>query len=166
MPKNKANHSETRRDDWETPKWLFDKLNEVFDFKVDLAASESSSKCSVYCDDFFSMTQEDFAEVNRGYNWCWCNPPYAPHLLNWCQDLPTKVNHAVLLIPASTGNQWWHRFVWPKATYVCFIKGRLIFEGAPQVAQFDSALVIFGKLFYAAQLKTLKEIGVVVQTVQ
>ena len=114
MPKNKANHTETRRDDWETPQWLFDKLDKAFAFRVDLAASESSSKCNAYCDDFFAMTREDFKSYNNGYYWQWCNPPYGEKyggLEKWLTEIPEKVQNAVVLIPAAPGNQWWHRVV-------------------------------------------------------
>lgn len=150
MPKNQANYTETRRDDWETPDSLFKSLDEVFHFEVDLAASAENTKCSKYIalgdDDngFFDFGREDF--MSR--RWAWCNPPYGADfggLELWITEIANKVPKAVVLIPAAPGNKWWHRVVWPYATSVTFLEGRLTFGGAPQVAQFDSVLLTLGR---------------------
>lgn len=151
MPRNKANHSETRRDDWRTPKDLFDSLNSVFHFAMDLAANASNALCPEYCsnedgdDGFFDFTARDFDRLAD--RWCWCNPPYGPR----CSDLPVwipaireRVPKALVLIPAASGNVWWAKHVWPYAISVTFIRGRLTFDGASQGAQFDSALIALG----------------------
>ena len=152
MPKNKANHSETRRDDWGTPQDLFDSLNRAFNFAVDLAADEHNTKCAEYCsaengdNGFFDLRVEDFEHLD--YKWCWCNPPYGHKyggLEKWITEIHTKVSKALVLIPAATGNKWWQRAVWSKARSITFIKGRLRFDGAPEVAQFDSTLITLGR---------------------
>lgn len=152
MPKNKANYTETRRDDWGTPRDLFDSLNSVFKFAVDLAADEHNTKCAEYCsiengdNGFFDLRFEDFEHLDD--KWCWCNPPYGREyggLEKWITEIYTKVPKSVVLIPAAAGNKWWQRAVWPNARSITFIRGRLVFEGAPQVAQFDSALLALGR---------------------
>jgi phage N-6-adenine-methyltransferase len=151
MPKNNANHTETRRDDWGTPKDLFESLNNVFNFAVDLAADANNTLCPDYCskeeDDngFFDCSSKVFEHlVDR---WCWCNPPYGESknsLAHWITEISERVPKTLVLIPSATGNKWWHTVVWPKAKFIIFIRGRLQFEGAPQVAQFDSVLLALG----------------------
>lgn len=34
--------------DWETPQWLFDRLNQIFTFQLDACASEKNKKCEKY----------------------------------------------------------------------------------------------------------------------
>lgn len=162
MAKNKANYTETRRDDWETPDSLFNSLDEVFHFEVDLAASSENTKCPSYCalgsedNGFFDFTWDDFRAVD---GWCWCNPPYGNDfggLEKWIKEIHDKVRKAVVLIPAAPGNKWWHRTVWPEATSVTFLKGRLTFGGAPQVAQFDSVLLTLGYQGYCTKAETAK----------
>ena len=36
------------RDDWSTPQWLFDKLNDEFHFDLDPCANEQNHKCENY----------------------------------------------------------------------------------------------------------------------
>ena len=47
----------------------------------------------------------------------------------------------VLLLPARTDTQWWHRYV--SQGEIRFLKGRLRFEGGAHCAPFPSAIVIF-----------------------
>jgi phage N-6-adenine-methyltransferase len=168
VAKNKANYTETRRDDWETPDSLFRSLDEVFHFEVDLAASAENTKCLKYIaisdDDngFFDFTRQDFIEI-MGTGWAWCNPPYGADfggLEKWITEIASKVPGAVVLIPAAPGNKWWHRVVWPKATSITFLKGRLTFDGAPQVAQFDSVLLTLGHHCTTTEFAKLLEHGV------
>lgn len=35
-------------DMWETPQWLFDKLNSEFNFNLDVCAVPENAKCAVY----------------------------------------------------------------------------------------------------------------------
>ena len=42
------------RDDWETPQWLFDKLNKQYEFKFDCCATKDNSKCNFCSDDFLN----------------------------------------------------------------------------------------------------------------
>ena len=46
---------EVRRDDWETPKGLFDYLDSRFDFEIDAAASKENALLSAF------WTEEDDA---------------------------------------------------------------------------------------------------------
>lgn len=170
MPKNKANHTETRRDDWGTPFDLFKSLNSVFNFAVDLAADANNALCADYCsieDDngFFDCSSKVFEHlVDR---WCWCNPPYSERyggLPKWITTIRERIPKALVLIPAAPGNQWWHKVVWPYVIAITFIRGRLQFEGAPQGAQFDSALLVVGKNAHIDPLEQAKllEFGVFV----
>ena len=48
-----------------------------------------------------------------------------------------------MLIPARTDTVWWHTAL-SVCSCVCFIKGRLRFQGAPSSAPFPSALLYWG----------------------
>jgi site-specific DNA-methyltransferase (adenine-specific) len=43
----------SQTDNWATPQWLFDKLNEEFGFTLDPCASKENAKCAKY------FTKED-----------------------------------------------------------------------------------------------------------
>ena len=45
----------SERDDWETPRWLFDELNSVWNFTLDAASSDENALCERH------FTKEDDA---------------------------------------------------------------------------------------------------------
>ena len=137
----------SEKQDWETPKKLFDKLNDEFHFQTDVAASKENSKCSNYVDsekDALSISWEDLGNI-------FCNPPYERTLQDafikkaYEESLKTN-NKIVVLIPARTDTVRWHEHIFGKAE-VRFLKGRVRFEenGIPRKhgATFPSALVIY-----------------------
>jgi site-specific DNA-methyltransferase (adenine-specific) len=54
----------SNKDDWETPKWLFDRLDGIFHFQLDAAASANNRKCQRY-----------FDETNRWFGHLGCRAP-------------------------------------------------------------------------------------------
>jgi hypothetical protein len=57
----------------------------------------------------------------------WLNPPYGPKVGQWLERLGDHGN-GISLVFARTETDWFHRFVWPKATAVLFLRGRLHFH--------------------------------------
>lgn len=79
----------------------------------------------------------------------WLNPPYGPEAADWLRKLAEHGN-GIALIYARTETAWWFESVWPKATGVLFLLGRLYFHrpnGAK--AKFNggapSALIAYGQ---------------------
>lgn len=141
MPTGKAQYS-SKTIEWETPQDLFDDLNDEFQFTLDAAASESNTKCERY------FTKED-----NGLAQSWqservfCNPPYGRELGRWVAKAFAEVYQrycplAVLLLPARTDVEWFHRYVYHKAE-IRFIEGRLRYGGSKYNAPFPSMIVIF-----------------------
>lgn len=158
--------------DRETPQALFDLLNEEFEFDLDLAAEAHNTKCQRYFGpDHADPTRRD-ALRNEWTPFCgWLNPPYGeaetpcksackkklcatrgyhnliyrPGIHDFTAKAVVEAQHGatvVELVPVRTGSEWWQTLV-PKADLVRFLKGRLTFEGMPDSAPFDSALIIF-----------------------
>jgi site-specific DNA-methyltransferase (adenine-specific) len=128
------------KDDWETPKYLFDQLDDEFHFVRDPCANDSNAKCMSY------FTREEDGLVQ---DWSpgpvFCNPPYGREVGKWMQKAYEESLRGVLvvcLVPSRTDTIWWHSWVEGKAE-VRFIKGRVKFQGAPSGAPFPSAIVIF-----------------------
>lgn len=68
----------SKKQDWETPKKLFDELNDEFYFQTDVAANKENSKCLNYIDseeDALSISWENLGTI-------FCNPPYESKLQN------------------------------------------------------------------------------------
>lgn len=132
----------SQKDDWETPKDFFEKLDKHFNFEWDLAASNNNSKCSKFFTKENSALKEDWGGLN---GWLWCNPPYGKELRHWVKKASESRANVVMLIPARTDTSYWHDYIFDKAKVV-FLRGRLKFEvdGEPKdAAPFPSALVIF-----------------------
>ena len=180
MTRNNCNHTETRREDWGTPRDLFHWLDSDdgcgFNFAGDLAADGKNALCWNYISkerDFLSMGYQAlvdyFAPVEPNLNrrWLWCNPPYGKSGCGkWVKHFAYFNAFAfgfniIALIPASVGAKWFST-VWETADAVVFIGRRLKFDGAPDGAQFDSALAIWGGMLNKSQLAKLRSVGHVV----
>lgn len=79
----------------------------------------------------------------------WLNPPYGQFTDEWLEKL-TLHGNGIALIFARTETETWFNWVWPKASGILFLKGRLYFHhvsglrakansGAP------SALIAYGR---------------------
>ena len=74
------------------------------------------------------------------------NPPYGREIKKWIEKAykeSTKGAIVVCLIPARTDTKYWHEYIFPYASEIRFIKGRLKFGNSANSAPFPSALVIF-----------------------
>jgi site-specific DNA-methyltransferase (adenine-specific) len=128
--------------EWGTPQWLFDDLNKEFHFVLDACATAAIAKCPK----FFSV-QED-ALMQRWARSTYCNPPYGIALKRWIQKAYEEAVRGctvVMLLPARTDVEWFHRYCFVPGTEIRFIKGRIGFDGAKgrSRAPFPSMIVIF-----------------------
>jgi hypothetical protein len=57
----------------------------------------------------------------------WLNPPYGPETIKWVRKLSEHGN-GIALIFARTETEMFHKFIWPIATGILFLKGRLHFH--------------------------------------
>ena len=126
--------------EWETPQDLFDELNEIFHFTLDVCATPENTKCEKY----FTKEQNGLKQ-NWGGNTIWMNPPYGRGIKEWIRKgylislRPDTV--VVCLLPSRTDTRWFHDYC-VKGT-IWFIRGRLKFGGAKNSAPFPSMIVIF-----------------------
>lgn len=136
----------SKKDDWETPKELYEELNREFHFTLDAASSDQNHKAEKY----YTQLDDGLAQ-----NWAgevvWCNPPYGRlETARWvakayheCEEHGATV---VMLLASRTDTRWFHDYIYGKQE-IRFVKGRLRFEqnGEPskQCATFASMIVIF-----------------------
>lgn len=151
-------------DDWETPQNFFDKLNQEFEFKIDVCANSENAKCNKYYD------SENDGLIHEWNGSVWMNPPYGepeqpckknckkkkcvnrgyhihkyiPGVIDWTKKAYlSSLNGAtvVCLLPARTDTKWFHEYC--TKGEIRFIRGRLKFGGAKWNAPFPSMVVIF-----------------------
>lgn len=127
-----------------TPKAFFDKVNRVFNFTLDAAASKKNHKCEKY----FTKKDNSLKKKWTTNGYVWLNPPYsksAGGIKEWLEYAHYQrvfSKGVVCLIPADVSTQHFH-FAWLAATEIIFLKGRLAFNEVSTGAKFSSMLVIF-----------------------
>ena len=133
----------SRTEEWGTPQDLFDKLNDEFGFTLDPCASKENHKC----DKYFTIKDDGLSQDWGGV--VFMNPPYGREIKFWIKKAyqeSLKGSIVVCLIPARTDTIYWHKYIFPFAKDIRFLKGRLKFvkDGkASDPAPFPSAIVIF-----------------------
>jgi len=136
---NKANDgsgNNLERDEWQTPQWLFDKLNKQYSFTLDCCTNGKNNKC-------ISWTSNFEMWVSAGINHtCWMNPPFS---IAWkmfkhffkvvkqgvciyrCDNMETKI---------------WQEVILPNATWIFIPNKRIAYEGMEgKGSRFPSALI-------------------------
>lgn len=98
-------------DDRALPQADFDRLNQRFNFSIDVAASAENAKLPRYFTEEVSGLEQSWAG-ERVY----CNPPYSsiePWLIKaWAEDQTELI---VMLLPANRTEQgWWQRQIEPQ----------------------------------------------------
>lgn len=126
-------------DEWETPRWLFDRLNERFQFTLDAAATKENALCRRW-----------FTKEEDALQFCWdgervfCNPPYSK-IAKWAKhfsEQAVNANLIVALVPARPDTAWWNDYI-KTADLIHFIRGRLRFGDSKNSAPFPSALAFW-----------------------
>lgn len=130
-------------DHWQTPQWLYDKLDKEFHFDFD--------PCPLHAD--FDGLKVEWGKSN------FVNPPYCRSQKGKAgkDDFIKKAYHewrkgktCVLLIPAATGTRAFHKYIYPYAE-IRFLEGRIAFVApdkpraskATKKGKHDSMIVVF-----------------------
>lgn len=130
----------SKSDEWETPQYLFDTLNEEFQFDLDPCATDKNHKCEKY----YTMDQNGLEKSWGGYK-VFCNPPYSS-IAKWVEKAYREAQKentiVVMLIPSRTDTKYFHDFIYHRSE-IRFVRGRLKFGDSPNSAPFPSMIVIF-----------------------
>lgn len=138
-------------EEWGTPASVFDPLNAEFGFTLDAAALAHNAKVARYLGpDRIEETERDALVVDWSREVVWLNPPYGyRNLARWMEKARSESAHStvVCLVPAHTGQPWWHDWVVGKASEIRWIRGKVCFikpDGSKgSAAPFPSCIVIY-----------------------
>lgn len=136
----------SNRDDWETPRDLFERCDSIWHFDLDAASNDKNALCERH------FTKEhDALEQSWGGHSVFMNPPYGRSIGAFVKKAALesrKPNTVVIgLLPARTDTKWWWEWVVPYAAEISFLRGRVRFcvDGVQQQsAPFPSVLVRWG----------------------
>jgi len=127
--------------EWETPQNLFDRLNDEFNFTLDVAASDKLHKCERYF-----TKEQDGLKQSWARERCYMNPPYGRDIADWVEkaNLETQMDCPIVvaLLPVRADTRWFHEHILYNAE-IRFIKGRLKFGGFKHGAAFASMICIW-----------------------
>ena len=122
--------------DWRTPAYIYDELNERFDFDFD--------PCPFQHDMSWDGLEVEWGQRN------FVNPPYSrPHLANFVKKAiqeSAKGKLCVLVIHASTDTALFHDWILPYATQIDFVRGRIKFEGYNNRGEFCNMPAMKGSM--------------------
>jgi phage N-6-adenine-methyltransferase len=116
------------RQDWRTPKAVYEGLDAEFDFEFDPCPSGATF---------------DGLKVPWGKS-SFVNPPYGRAMGAWVEKAIAEAaigKLVVFLLPSRTDTIWWHRLM-ECASEIRFIKGRLRFDDGGGKATFPSAVIV------------------------
>lgn len=129
--------------DYGTPWEVFNYWNNLYGFTVDVCAHSKNKKMDRYFDKKLDGLAQDWSRER-----CWCNPPYSRgEIKKWVKkayEESLKGGFTCLLLPAWTGDSWFHEYVIPFHSGLEFLKGRIKFIGAKDGAFFPCMIVTFG----------------------
>lgn len=122
-----SNTPEDLRDRWRTPQFVFDYLNEIYHFDVDLAASPENAKCLMFCEFVSESANSLTVDWSHWGEVGWLNPPYSnvePFVLKAIEQARSGFI-TVLLIPSFNGSAIWEKIY--DNGFDCNTIGRLSF---------------------------------------
>lgn len=107
-------------DSWITPRWLIERLGP---FDLDPCASDPQPwPCAAR-----QFTVEENGLLQPWDGFVWCNPPYGRALGEWLSRCALH-GHGIALVFARTETQAFFRSVWPHASALLFLRGRVTFH--------------------------------------
>lgn len=140
---NDGSGNNVSRDDWETPQWLFNKLEKEFEFDFDCCASEENHKCNFWSDEFLEVDTDKQAGL---YNdeVAWINPPFS--------KAKEMIEHFFEIVERGVGiyrsdnieTQIWS-LIFKEADWIFVFNKRICYEGHEgKGARFGSSLFGIG----------------------
>lgn len=132
----------TSTDEWWTPQDIVSSLGE---FDLDPCAPVSSP-ARTGCRNYFTKLDDGLSKTWLGR--VWLNPPYSS-AGKWIERLAYH-GDGIGLVFARTETGWWHNYVWPMASALLFLRGRLSFIRGDEAGQIGhnaaapSVLIAYG----------------------
>ena len=104
--------------DWLTPPYIIKVLGP---FDLDPCASVDQPWRTA--DTQWTIEDNGLGQAWNGF--VWLNPPYGPEAGNWLWYMGKEHNHGIALIFARTETKMFTDSIWPEASAILFIEGRL-----------------------------------------
>ncbi len=113
------------KDYWSTPQWMYDWLDSVFKFEIDLAANKDNAKHEVFYTEEDNSLEQDWSSEGRKVGFL--NPPYS-NTKPWIKKAVAMKEKFTTVMPIPTPNgEAQYKDVFEHANDIVFINGRIAF---------------------------------------
>lgn len=131
---NKGSGNNESRDLWETPQWLFDKLNEQYNFTFDCCADIERTKCKEYST---HLENEQY-----GIEVAWMNPPFSKSNAMFEHFFKVIKSGVAIFRCDNMETKQWQNTIMKFADWILIPNKRINYEGmSGHGAVFPSALI-------------------------
>jgi phage N-6-adenine-methyltransferase len=126
--------------EYSTPQVLFNVMNELYNFELDVCASVSNTKCKNY------FTKEDDALTKEWVGNCWMNPPFNKQLgkfvLKMHKEYKKYGGIKCALVPVRSNTVWWSKVIGDAECI--FINGEVNFNDEERGLWLPMCFLVFG----------------------
>lgn len=124
MKKKLTIYKGKRSDEWGTPDWIFNPLNEQYKFTVDLAASKKNAKCKKYYSKEKSLFDNGKISSREVY---WLNPPFslAKQFFYIVNLFSFNIRCVAIYKATNLETHTWQKVILNGASWVCFVTPRV-----------------------------------------
>lgn len=127
-----------KRDNWQTPQWLYDKLEKEYNFTFDCCADEENHKTKKYSKDFLN---ENLIQTD---NICWMNPPFSKAKEMFKHFFKNVYGGVCIYRCDNLETSLWQDIIFKYADWIFIPKSRISYEGKiGKGSRFPSALIGF-----------------------
>ena len=132
-------------DQWQTPDDLYKKLDDEFNFEVDLCATRDNKKTAVWSDDIQTQVIRGIFDEFQSF---WMNPPYSRGNIELCMKWAIEqanMSNGILvtLTRFDPSTDWFQTYVDGVADEVRMLARRVRFVGAPSAYNFPCCVAIY-----------------------
>jgi hypothetical protein len=137
MPETNGEGNNDNRDNWETPKWLFDLLIDQYNFEFDCCAKKDNTKCYNYSSNFETIEPIEIV--------AWMNPPFSKAYKMFEHFFKVVSKGVSIYRSDNLETSVWQKIILPNASWIFFFDRRINYEGSVgKGARFPSALIGIG----------------------
>jgi len=137
MKGNDGTGNIVERDEWQTPKKLFEQLNNQYNFVFDCCANKFNTKCLDWSSNFEKY--ENYTTHNS-----WMNPPFSKTKEMFKHFFKVIKRGVAIFRNDNMETKIWQDIILKNATWIFIFKGRVAYEGMKgKGSRFPSALIGF-----------------------
>jgi len=138
MKANNGKGNNESRDTWETPKWLFDKLNKQYKFDLDCCATKENRKVNDFTNNFLKFRATSL------FKCVWMNPPFSKATEMFINFFNMMKSGVAIYRCDNLETKIWQKIIFPNVSWIFIPNKRIAYEGMDgNGSRFPSALIGF-----------------------